>query len=154
MACIRSRAPAASSPTVRRVMQANLARDTSPEKRLRSQLHRLGLRFRKNASPEPALRCKADIVFPRLRLCVFIDGCFWHGCPIHFQCPKTHASWWREKIQDNVLRDRRKNVALQHRGWRVLRFWEHDVMANLDKCVRRIQRMLVRQCGQHTGQPA
>lgn len=127
---IRSRAPAASSALVRRVMQANHPRDTAPEVALRRALHAAGLRFRKDWCPEPYLRCKSDIVFPRQRLCVFVDGCFWHRCPLHFQLPKSNSDWWDEKIQATVDRDVRQSRALQSRGWMVLRVWEHETVAS------------------------
>lgn len=76
---IRSRAPSASSALVRRVMRANASRDTRPARLLRSALHRSGFRFWKDLCPVPDVRCKADIVFPRQMICVFVDGCFWHA---------------------------------------------------------------------------
>ena len=138
MSSIRSRAPSASSKVVRRVMQANTQVETAPEKAIRSCLHRAGLRFRKDCRPEKDLRCKADVVFPRLKTCVFVDGCFWHGCPLHFKCPQKNSSWWREKINDNVARDRRQTEALSALGWKVVRIWEHDVMKYLSACVNQI----------------
>ena len=126
MACIRKRAPKASSAAVRRVMLENVGRETHPEKVLRSALFRAGLRFRKNYSPLPAQRITVDIAFPRHRFCVFVDGCFWHGCPLHFCVPKSHSAWWREKIDDNRQRDLRQTRLLKRRGWSVLRIWEHD----------------------------
>ena len=127
MASIRSRAPAASSEVIRKVMQSVPSRDTGPEVALRRQLHARGLRFRKDSRPEPDIRCKADIVFTRARVCVFVDGCFWHGCPQHFTPPKTNTEWWLEKIEDNIRRDREQTRRLQENGWIVLRFWEHEV---------------------------
>lgn len=108
-------------------MRANVPRDTKPEVRLRKALHAEGLRFRKDYRPEANLRIKADIVFTKKRLCIFVDGCFWHGCPRHFKLPKTNTAWWLEKIEDNRARDRRKTRELEARGWRVLRVWEHKL---------------------------
>lgn len=137
--CIRSRAPAASSPDVRRVMQAVKRQDTAAEILLRRRLHAAGLRFRKEIRPEPDLRCKADVVFPRHKVCIFIDGCFWHRCPAHFKVPKTNSPWWEEKIQATVERDSRQQHLLQSRGWTVLRFWEHNISpAEIDEAVRLI----------------
>lgn len=120
-------------------MQANRSRDTNPEIQLRAALHRTGLRFRKDARALARVRCaKADIVFPRAKVCVFVDGCFWHGCPKHFAAPKTNRAWWSEKIADNRLRDRRKTRQLRRAGWTVLRFWEHELL-NLQGCVERIR---------------
>jgi DNA mismatch endonuclease (patch repair protein) len=132
---IRSRAPVASSPLVHRVMKANVGATTRPEMLLRGALHKGGLRFRKNVRPLRAVRCEADIVFPRQRVCVFIDGCYWHGCPFHFKCPKTNSDWWREKISANIERDRRQTQLLRDGGWNVLRFWEHEIQVDVDVCL-------------------
>jgi DNA mismatch endonuclease (patch repair protein) len=96
------------------------------ERDLRSRLHRGGLRFRKHASPLPGLRCKADVVFARKRIVVFVDGCFWHRCPLHGSEPKANGKWWKTKLDANVARDRRNDAALTAAGWRVLRFWTHE----------------------------
>lgn len=135
---IRARAPTACSPAVRRVMQANVPRNTSPELRLRRALHAAGLRFRKDARPEPTLRCTADVIFRRQRVCVFVDGCFWHRCHHHFVAPRTNAAWWLEKIAANVERDRRQTTFLRSRGWQVVRAWEHE----LSEPARVVQRVL------------
>lgn len=137
---IRSRAPAASSPAVRRVMMANYGGNTLPERVLRSALHRTGLRFVKDRRPVAVLRCTADIVFPRERVCVFVDGCFWHGCQQHFECPKTNSEWWREKIAANKQRDTRQGALLAAAGWKVVRVWEHEVA--LRRAVLRVCRTL------------
>lgn len=127
MSSIRKRAPKSTSATVRRVMQANVGVETKPERLLRCALHRAGARFRKAAKPEPDLRITADVVFRRQKVCIFVDGCFWHGCPEHFRPPKTNASWWREKIADNARRDRDQSRLLMERGWQVVRLWEHQI---------------------------
>lgn len=120
-------------------MQANRSRDTKPEIQLRAALHRAGLRFRKDVRPLAVGKCaKADIVFSRAKVCIFIDGCFWHGCPRHFAVPKSNRAWWSEKVADNRLRDRRKTRQLRRAGWTVLRFWEHDLL-NLERCVNRVR---------------
>jgi DNA mismatch endonuclease (patch repair protein) len=72
------------------------------------------------------LRCKADLVWKGLRLVVYIDGCFWHGCPQHATRPKANQQWWAQKLDGNVQRDRRTDAELSTRGWTVLRFWEHE----------------------------
>ena len=141
---IRARAPSSSSHLVRRVMQANRGRDTTPEKLFRAYLHKCGLRFRIDVRPEPGFRCKADVVIRRFRLCLFVDGCFWHGCPTHFSCPKRNAAWWQEKIADNVARDKLKSEILAQSGWTVIRFWEHDIFENPNACVRRVLTVLKR----------
>jgi DNA mismatch endonuclease (patch repair protein) len=139
MSSIRSRAPVASSPTVRRVMQANVGRETTAERAARRALYAAGLRYREDIRPEPGLRCTADIVFPRQRVCVFIDGCFWHACPEHFAAPKMNSAWWTEKILANVERDARQTSLLRERGWTVVRFWEHEV-ERADQVVRGVLR--------------
>jgi DNA mismatch endonuclease (patch repair protein) len=120
-------------------MQAVPSIDTTVEVALRSRLHQDGLRFRKGTRPEASIRCKADIVFRRARVCIFVDGCFWHGCPRHFHCPKSNAAWWREKIDDNIARDERQTRCLTQCGWTVIRLWEHEVADHLDECVHRIE---------------
>jgi len=107
-------------------MKQQLRRDTKPEMAVRQQLHALGIRYRVDVKLEPDLRTRGDIAWHGLRLAVFIDGCFWHGCPIHATAPKANADWWREKLDANIIRDRRADDALRDRGWTVLRFWEHD----------------------------
>lgn len=136
---IRARAPVASSSRVRKTMQATPSRDTTPEKALRSISHRLGLRFRKDKEPVEGVHCKADIVFQKAKLCVFIDGCFWHGCSQHFRLPKTNTEWWLEKLKDNQERDKSKTVLIKRHGWKVLRYWEHELQGkNLTKIARKI----------------
>lgn len=124
---ISARAPSASSAAVRRLMQANRSTDTTPERRLRRTLHALGLRFYKHRRPMPSVSCMADIVFPVRRVCVFVDGCFWHGCSRHFILPKTNPAWWHEKISANRERDLRQARALRRAGWTVFRIWEHEL---------------------------
>lgn len=114
------------SPGRRRNMQANRSRDTGPELALRRLLHARGLRYRVAARPLPELRRTADIVFRRARVAVFIDGCYWHGCPEHYRVPRHHTGYWSVKIATNVERDRDTDVKLLEAGWMVLRFWEHE----------------------------
>jgi DNA mismatch endonuclease (patch repair protein) len=101
-------------------------RDTKPEVRLRSILHRRGLRYRVDARPVPTLRRTADIVFGPARVAVMVDGCYWHGCPEHHRPSTRNADWWREKIESNVRRDRDTDDALARAGWLVVRVWEHE----------------------------
>ena len=121
-------------------MQQQRRRDTKPEIEVRRRLHAAGLRFRVDVKPEPDLRVRADIVWRGRRIAVFLDGCFWHGCPTHGTRPKTNADWWSAKLAANVARDRRTDEELTSRGWRVLRYWEHeppaDVAADLFEAVR------------------
>jgi DNA mismatch endonuclease, patch repair protein len=117
----------ASTPGVRRSMRANRRVDTGPERRLRSAIHVLGLRFRKDHPVEIAgRRVRPDIVFTRARVCVFCDGCFWHSCPQHATKPKTNAEFWEQKLRRNVERDRQVDRALADEGWTVVRVWEHE----------------------------
>ncbi|MDQ1443826.1 MAG: mismatch endonuclease, patch repair protein [Acidimicrobiaceae bacterium] len=107
-------------------MQGNRGRDTQPEMALRRALFARGLRYRVDARPLKGLRRKADVIFPRQRVCVFVDGCFWHSCPSHATTPSTNRDYWSAKIENNVRRDRETDEKLAAEGWTVLRFWEHD----------------------------
>jgi DNA mismatch endonuclease, patch repair protein len=124
-------------------MQVTLRRDTPCELALRSAVHRLGLRFRVDR-PIVGTRRRADLVFPGARVAVFVDGCFWHACPVHGTWPKANAAWWRAKILTNVRRDRHTDAALAASGWRVLRFWEHDDAAVAAATIARVVRRGVR----------
>jgi DNA mismatch endonuclease (patch repair protein) len=117
----------ASSPNARATMLANRRRDTSPELRIRRILHAQGLRYRVDFAPAPTRRRRADIVFPRKQVAVFIDGCFWHGCPAHYVAPKTNQQFWSDKVSRNRSRDLETTTLLQSAGWTVLRFWEHEL---------------------------
>lgn len=118
--------PTPASPAVRRRMQATPQRNTRPELALRRELHHLGLRYRIHRRPVAHLRREADVVFVRARVAVFIDSCFWHGCPEHASWPAENAAWWRAKIAATRERDRDTNVRLRKEGWTVVRVWEHD----------------------------
>jgi DNA mismatch endonuclease (patch repair protein) len=106
-------------------MKAQRQRDTSAELGVRSLLHRKGLRFRVHYRI-PDTRRTVDIAFPRLRLAVFVDGCFWHGCPQHGTAPKENAAWWQQKIEANRQRDADTNRRLVEAGWQAMRVWEHE----------------------------
>lgn len=114
--------------TRRRIMQRNRRRDTAPELALRSLLHQRGMRFRVDLPIQVARGrpVRPDIVFTRARVAVFVDGCFWHGCPIHGTTPTTRAEYWIPKIDANHERDARNTKALEGDGWRVIRIWEHE----------------------------
>jgi DNA mismatch endonuclease (patch repair protein) len=102
-------------------------RDTGPELALRRELHRRGLRYRVDVAPVPAVsRRRADVVFSRQQLAVFVDGCFWHGCHDHGVKPAANASYWQANLRRNVERDRETDAALIAAGWRVMRVWEHE----------------------------
>lgn len=107
-------------------MRSNKSRDTKPELALRSAVHGLGLRYRVGARPLPAVRRTGDLVFPRVRVVVFLDGCFWHGCPRHHTVAKTNADFWAEKVRINRERDLNTDHVLEAAGWQVVRVWEHE----------------------------
>jgi DNA mismatch endonuclease, patch repair protein len=107
-------------------MQANRSRDTKPELRLRRAIHAHGLRYRVAAPPIPGVRRTADLLFTRAKIAVFVDGCFWHGCPEHHTVAKTNAEFWAEKVEGNRRRDRETDRMLGEQGWLVIRVWEHE----------------------------
>ncbi|MGM1018269.1 MAG: very short patch repair endonuclease [Actinomycetota bacterium] len=115
----------ASNEASRRSMRGNRRRDTKPELAVRRLIHAAGLRYRVDFAPIGG-RSRADIVFTRARVAIYIDGCFWHGCPIHATYPKRNSDYWLPKLQRNVERDRESDARLQRAGWTVLRFWEHE----------------------------
>lgn len=135
-------ASGASSEAVRRSMQANRGRDTRPELEIRRLLHSQGLRYRVAYRAIPTLRRTIDIAFPRARVAVFIDGCFWHGCPQHYQRPSSNRHYWDPKIARNRERDAETTVAFTAAGWTVLRFWEHEVRDDPGGVVLRIKSAL------------
>ena len=118
--------PAASSPAAEKRMKATRRRDTAPELAIRSALHRAGLRYRVDKAPLPGVRRRADVVFAAARVAVYVDGCFWHGCPLHATWPKANAEFWRRKIEANRARDADTDAALAAAGWEVIRVWEHE----------------------------
>lgn len=101
-------------------------RDTAPERAIRSVLHRRGLRYRVQVKPVAGSPRRADIVFPSQKVAIFVDGCFWHGCPQHATWPKANAEFWRNKILANKRRDTLTNETLERNGWKVMRVWEHE----------------------------
>jgi len=120
-------------------MRGNTSRDTKPEMLVRRELFRRGRRFRVDYRLAPPARIRADIVFTRVRIAVFIDGCFWHGCPFHGTTPKTNQGYWVPKLEANRARDEAATELLDEEGWTVLRFWEHeavdDVVAVIETAV-------------------
>jgi DNA mismatch endonuclease (patch repair protein) len=123
------------SATVRRQMQAQKTAGTKVEMAVRRRLHAQGYRYRVNCRLLPDHRFTGDIAWRRRRLVVFLDGCFWHGCPQHGTTPKSNREWWEAKIAANRDRDRRVDELLIDRGWTVLRFWEHDDPVAVTNCV-------------------
>ena len=124
-------------------MRGNRKKDTRPEVLLRAAMHRAGLRYRTYVAIEGGgLRARADVVFPKRRLAVFVDGCFWHGCPEHATKPRTNVDYWEAKLRGNADRDRRVDQALTASGWSVIRLWEHDVDRDLEACVKRVAKAI------------
>ena len=108
-------------------MRANRKRDTKPELALRRAVFRLGFRYRCQArTVAGAVTVRPDLTFQRLKVAVFMDGCFWHGCPVHGTAPRTNSEYWAPKIQRNRARDEVVSAALRDAGWLVLRVWEHE----------------------------
>lgn len=124
-----------SSPSVSARMSRQSSRNTAPEVAVRRLLHAAGLRYRVNF-PVPGMpRRTIDIVFPKAKIAVFLDGCFWHGCPVHATRPKANAEWWRNKLDKNIARDIETTQHLEAAGWTVLRFWEHELPDTVARAV-------------------
>jgi DNA mismatch endonuclease (patch repair protein) len=123
-------------------MAAIRRKDTKPELALRSELHAMGYRFRKDfpIRAGDGRLIRPDIVFTKHRVAIFIDGCFWHRCPIHGRQPTSNTSYWSPKLDGNVKRDRKQTAALESAGWKVLRFWEHE---DLQGVIQAIEQSLV-----------
>ncbi|HMQ24097.1 MAG TPA: very short patch repair endonuclease [Planctomycetota bacterium] len=107
-------------------MQSVRQKSTTAESALRSELHALGIRYRVQVPVLTAPRRVADIAMRSLRVAIFVDGCFWHGCPIHATWPRENAAFWREKIVANRARDADTNARLHLGGWTVIRVWAHE----------------------------
>lgn len=107
-------------------MKGNRSRDTKPELAVRRILHARGLRYRVDYRPVPTINRRADIVFTRQRVAVFIDGCFWHGCPMHYVGSRTNSDYWESKIARNIERDKQTDDLMRQHGWMPARFWSHD----------------------------
>ncbi len=125
------RDPMSRSDIMRRVGNKNSAAELS----LRSFLHKRGLRFRLHRRIEGVT---ADIVLPQSRVLVFVDGCFWHGCPRHATYPKTNKGYWLPKLAENRERDKRQSAHLRKRRWKVIRVWEHDCLPPRTEVVAKI----------------
>ncbi|RZQ61989.1 very short patch repair endonuclease [Amycolatopsis suaedae] len=107
-------------------MSRQRSRDTSTELAVRRELHRLGLRYRVHRRPLSGVRREADVVFGPAKVAVFVDGCFWHGCPVHGTWPKRNGPFWRNKIEQNQARDGDTDRRLESAGWLSVRVWEHE----------------------------
>jgi DNA mismatch endonuclease (patch repair protein) len=114
-----------------RNMAAVRNKNTAPEMRLRRAAWRAGLRYFTSAGwyrlTGHRLPGTPDLVFPAARVAVFVDGCFWHGCPQHYEAPETRQEFWSAKVRRNMERDHVANELLRAEGWKVIRFWEHDL---------------------------
>ena len=138
--CVELPPPSASSELARKRMQSTPQRDTPAELRIRKLLHAMGLRYLVDAKPLEDSPRRADVVFRRARVAVFVDGCFWHGCPTHGTWPKANKQFWRAKILANIERDADTNGRLRDRGWLVIRVWEHeDPSAAATRIARRVR---------------
>jgi DNA mismatch endonuclease (patch repair protein) len=115
-------------------------KNTRPEVALRKALWALGLRYRLHQK----IAGKPDVVFPGARVAVFVDGCFWHGCPIHGSKPKTNSEFWNRKLASNAARDQRVAGILEMDGWKVVRVWEHEVDREVTKVAARIMCLVKR----------
>lgn len=112
-----------------RLMSKIKSQGTSPEMALRQALWHSGIRYRVQYGNE-----KIDIAFPGKKLAVFVDGCFWHSCPIHGHIPKSNINYWKPKLERNIERAKAKDMRLMESGWVVLHFWEHEIRASPQKC--------------------
>lgn len=114
---------------------------TDPEMALRRELHQRGLRFRVGYPVPGRRRRTVDLAFTRVKVAVFVDGCFWHACPDHATWPRENAAWWRVKLTANVARDRDTDAALREIGWEVIRIWEHtDPSSGADRVTEAVVR--------------
>ena len=132
------KAPIASSEHVRKSMSGNKSKNTKPELLLRKALYNIGIRYRIHFN----LFGKPDIVFPSKKLAIFIDGCYWHGCPKCYNEPKTNTEYWKNKIARNQQRAKTVRRQLNRNGWQVMRVWEHELKNNLDKIIKNILKRL------------
>ncbi|MFJ9803505.1 very short patch repair endonuclease [Streptomyces wuyuanensis] len=121
---------------VRARMSRQKSRDTGVEMALRRALHAIGMRYRVHRRPVQGVRREADIVFGPARVAVFVDGCFWHGCPQHATWPKNNQEFWRAKIEGNRARDLETDARLAEAGWLSVRVWEHEAV---DAAVARVR---------------
>lgn len=101
-------------------------RNTGPERAVRSLAHAAGLRYRVSQRPLPGVARTADLLFASLKVAVFVDGCFWHGCPMHYRLPSTNTTYWGRKIERNRERDLDTDRRLADAGWEIVRVWEHE----------------------------
>lgn len=132
--------PTPSSPAVRDRFRTQRRQGTFPEVSLRKELHRRGLRYRIGIKVPGFPRRTIDIAFPRQKVAIFVDGCFWHRCPEHYVPVKNNSSWWEGKLASNVRRDEETTQSLRENGWLVERVWEHcdpvETASKIERIVR------------------
>jgi len=135
------RAPVPSSEVTSRVMSANRGKDTKPELLIRHALRGAGLvGYRLHWTKALG---RPDIAYPGRKVAVFVNGCFWHRCPVcNLPLPKSNTQWWEKKFERNRERDKRKQEALEAEGWRVLVLWECEIRENPHACAERIRLVL------------
>lgn len=119
-----------------KTMRAIKAEDTKLENTVICELSRHGCRFRKNVKD---LYGKPDLAIKKYKIAIFIDSCFWHGCPYHCRMPHSNKNYWNAKIERNKKRDKDVNLWFKKNEWLMLRFWEHKINSNLDECIKEIQ---------------
>jgi DNA mismatch endonuclease (patch repair protein) len=119
-----------------KIMSSIRSKHTSPEVSFRRALRKKKLPYKLHYGKE-----RIDIAIPSSRLAIFIDGCFWHGCPKHGHKPKSNKAYWLPKLRKNIARDKAKTARLKSSGWKVVRFWEHDINKRLDWCVRKVAKL-------------
>lgn len=117
------------------VMARIRSKNTGPELLLRKALFRLGHRFRIHYGGAPG---RPDVAFPSQRVAVFVHGCFWHGCPLHYVAPTTRGDFWKKKLLSNRNRDKKRRRELRNEGWRIVEFWEHQVEHDPTKCAKKV----------------
>lgn len=120
-------------------------RDTRPELLLRQALWRRGLRYRVNKRVEGV---RPDVVFPTARIAIFVDGCFWHACPLHGTHPASNQAYWQKKLARNVERDAENNRSLHEAGWHVVRLWEHEILEDPEAAASMIAKLLLARAAQ------
>lgn len=121
-------------------MSAVKSKDTKIEISFRKALWKNGFRYRKNSTKYFG---KPDILFKKYKIVIFIDSCFWHGCKKHCRIPATRKNYWVNKIEKNKLRDKEVSQHYKKIGWKIFRIWEHEILKNCDKTIRKVEKILV-----------
>jgi len=122
------------------IMSKIKSKNTKLEIEFRKKLWNKNLKYRLHYK----ISGKPDLVFVSKKIAVFVDSCFWHKCPKHFRRPKSRLAYWKPKIERNTTRDKKVNEMLKNEGWKVLRFWEHEIKKNPERCVKKIKNALKR----------